>query len=416
MGRKRRRDTRSKTRKSSFSSRPKEKERKSLQKSLQNYTLRPAAREVIDEGFEATRRNYDDEQGTQTFCQILNKLASNTNIANIDEVPTVWQLNWVEVAWPSGEAKDFCTNNGERLFPSTFLMDTIGPAPKVRMNEESALKVTQTNSREELLANHAAGNQTFPAMASLKILREVKKESSNGSQLTGSQSEAAKEYVNFTVVAACDQPLNEAPSQSLLELIPFMPELTTDTACILPAPLHLVKACTHYAFQVCMPSGIVMPCQKILTLVKSTKKSQLVEIGQGYKLVTADVEDILAQDIPLAADITQKFVLSSTCTLENLPAYRLDPPRGSAQHALVTITGQVDDVFVADQVQLLNTEEAAQATTSLLKLLQLAIALNTPSVIKRIGTWTENESPSAANKCRTLGRCPTAEPLKDPFT
>ena len=63
-----------------------------------------------------------------------------------------------------------------------------------------------------------------------------------------------------------------------------------------------------------MPSGIVMPCQKIPTLVKSTKKSQLVEIGQGYKLVTADVEDILAQDIPLAADITQNFVLSSTCT------------------------------------------------------------------------------------------------------
>ena len=284
------------------------------------------------------------------------------------------------------------------------------------MNEESVLKLAQTSSREDFLANHAAGNQTFPAMASLKILREVKKESSNGSQCTGSQSEAAKEYVNFTVVAACDQPLNEAPSQSLLELIPFMPELTTDTACILAAPLHLVKACTHYAFQVCMPSGIVMPCQKILTLVKSTKKSQLVEIGQGYKLVTADVEDILAQDIPLAADITQKFVLSSTCTLENLPAYRLDPPRGSAQHALVTITGQVDDVFVADQVQLLNTEEAAQATTSLLKLLQLAIELNTPSVIKRIGTWTENESPSAAKKCRTLGRCPTAEPLKDPFT
>ena len=151
-------------------------------------------------------------------------------------------------------------------------------------------------------------------------------------------------------------------------------------------------------------------------MVKSTKKSQLVEIGQGYQLVTTDVEDVLAQDIPLTPDITQKFVLSSTCTMENLPAYRLDPPRGSAQHALVTITGQVDDDFVADQVQLLNTEEAAHATTSLLKLLQLAIELNTPSVIKRIGIWTENESPSAAKKCRTLGRCPTAEPLTDPFT
>ena len=103
----------------------------------------------------------------------MNKLASNTNIANIDEVPTVWQLNWVEVAWPSGEASDLCTNKGDRLFPSTFLMDTTGPGPRVRMNEESVLKLAQTSSREEFLANHAAGNQTFPAMASLKIIRRI---------------------------------------------------------------------------------------------------------------------------------------------------------------------------------------------------------------------------------------------------
>ena len=150
--------------------------------------------------------------------------------------------------------------------------------------------------------------------------------------------------------------------------------------------------------------------------MKSTKKSQLVVIGKGYKLVTADVEGISLRDVSqLATEDAPKFVVSSACTLENLPAYRLDPPRGGAQHALVTITGQVDNVFVVDQVQLLNTEEAAQATTSLLKLLQLAIELNAPSLLKRTETWTENDSPIAATKCRILGRCPTAEPLKNPF-
>ena len=45
-----------------------------------------------------------------------------------------------------------------------------------------------------------------------------------------------------------------------------------------------------------MPSGLVMPGQKIVSLVKSTKASQLVNIGSGFKITTRDVEDVLATD------------------------------------------------------------------------------------------------------------------------
>ena len=111
----------------------------------------------------------------------------------------------------------------------------------------------------------------------------------------------------------------------MLELIPMIPQI--DTACILCSPLRMVKACNHDAFQVCLPSGNVMPCQKFVTLVKSTKASQLQNLGRGYKLVTHDVEDVLAGDVAqLAAEAPTNFFLSSTCTLDNLPAYRLDPP------------------------------------------------------------------------------------------
>ena len=203
---------------------------------------------------------------------------------------------------------------------------------------------------------------------------------------------------------------------TLLDIIPFMPQIDNDTACILAAPLNLVKACTHYAFQIRMPKGLIMPCQKIVSLVKSTKASQLLPIGSGYKLVTREVEDVLASDASnLGLEHLKPLVLSSMCTLDNLPAYRLDPPRGGTVHALVTVTGQVDDVFVVEHVQILSAEEAVMAKSSLLKLLQVAVEINSKDPSKRISTWNEDESPAKARKCRALGRCPTGDAVKDPF-
>ena len=120
--------------------------------------------------------------------------------------------------------------------------------------------------------------------------------------------------------------------------------ITHDSACIIAAPLPLLKVGAHYAFQVRIPNGVVIPCQKIVTLIKSTKASKPVNIGHGYKLVTTDVEDFLASDIKeLVAESNNK----------------------------VTVTGKADGVFVVELVK--------------------------------------------ARKCREVGRCPTGEPMGEPF-
>ena len=380
------------------------------------------SRETIENVFQpgASGADYKDVPATQTFCQILKSMAKKTNIPGLDDGPTVWQLVWTEVAWPQGEAQDLCTKDGERLFPETFLMDATGIGPRVRMTEASALALAQVKTKEEFLQNHAAGKQTFPAMASLKIVRQMNTKSSSGaSQPADSQSQRADDdngYVNFTIVEAVDQPLTEMPTKAMLELLPLMPQLTHDSACIIAAPLQLLKKSAHYAFQVCIPNGAMIPAQKIVTLIKSTKASKLVPIGdQGFKLVTADIEDYLATDVAqLAGETDKKFTVSSTCTLENLSSYRLDPPRGGAQHALVTVTGKTDDAFVVELVQHLSAEAAAIARTSLLKLLRLAVDINS-SDLKRSAPWTTDNSPASAKKCKRLGRCPTAEPLGEPF-
>ena len=221
--------------------------------------------------------------------------------------------------------------------------------------------------------------------------------------------------MNFTIVEAVDQPLTKIPTKTMLELVPLMPQVTHDSACIIAAPLPLLKMSAHYAFQVRIPGGVVIPCQKVVTLIKSTKASKPVNIGHGYKLVTTDIEDFLASDVKqLAAESNKRFTISSTCSLENMTSYRRDPSRGKAQYAMVTVTGKADDIFVVELVQLLSAEEATNAKTSLLKLLRLAVEINS-SNLKRSAPWTADDSPVKAKKCRELGRCPTGEPTGEPF-
>ena len=56
-----------------------------------------------------------------------------------------------------------------------------------------------------------------------------------------------------------------------------------------------------------------------------------------------------------------KHTLSAICTLSNLPQYKLDPPRGGNQEALVIVTAKTEDSFVIESVQFLNSDEAVLA-------------------------------------------------------
>ena len=73
-------------------------------------------------------------------------------------------------------------------------------------------------------------------------------------------------------------------------------------------------------------------------------------LGSGFKLITPDVEDMLGTENTNQAAGQMKHTLSATCTLDNLPQYRLDPPRGGTQHALVIVTAKTDVSFVIESV------------------------------------------------------------------
>ena len=120
-------------------------------------------------------------------------------------------------------------------------------------------------------------------------------------------------------------------------------------------------------------------------------------LGSGIKLITPDVEDLLSTE-----DAGQmKHTLSAICTLENLTQYKLDPPRGGTQHALVIVTAKTDASFVVESAQLLSDEEAAQDKQPLPKVLHMATHIH-GRCRERAVEWSETCSPVAPRNASVL--------------
>ena len=361
-------------------------------------------------------RDYENEPGAQTLCKLLSDLAVTKDVQKLNEKPTLWQANWVEVGWPEGD--NLLTKEGSRLWFQTSLRDLSGQVVNAWMDEKSALSLSRLPNKEAFIENFKEGNQLFPIMSTVKVIREVKssQDASDVSQLADAKQ--TQKFVNLIIVHATDQPWNEAPTRAALEMIPLLRDLKDDTSAILPAALHMVETSPHYAFTVACTSTsdgskIFLPCQKVLALVRSSKNSKACALGSGFKLITPDVEDLLSPLDPTGRADQMKHTLSAICTLSNLPQYKLDPPRGGNQDALVIVTAKTEDSFVIESVQFLNSDEAAQVKQSLLKLLQLAIHIHIRDR-KRAVQWNDAFSPLSSRKCSRVGRSPTDAPLPDP--
>ena len=119
------------------------------------------------------------------------------------------------------------------------------------------------------------------------------------------------------------------------------------------------------------------------------------------------------QDVLANKEDNQKYTVTSTCNLDNLPQFRLEPGRGKAQHALVIVSAMKKDTIVIDQLQLLTDTEATAAENSLRQLILLARKMHFQQRKRGPHNWDNRFPPAIANKCRKLGRSPTG-PAIDP--
>ena len=364
------------------------------------HSLPQESRELIQSSFE--HQDYTEVKGTETFASLIASMSSTAGISAIDDQSTVWQMNWAEATWPTDQ--ELRTSDGTRIWFLTNVRDITGSVT-AWCNEQTALALSQLDSKDAFLAAHKDGDALFPPLASAKLVRKP----GDAQQLAGASSS-----IRLQLVQAMDQSLHEAPAKSTFDLLPLA-RACEDHACgIRPASLSKIRKSAQYALAVeeVAPNGdtVLVPCQKIVALVRSQQKSKAVRLEHGFNLITCGVQDVMGAGSG-AAQPTEEFTLTTMCTVENLSQYKLDPPRGAKQHAIITITDVTAEAnLVVEAVQHIPTDQVQRVTASFATWAQLAADLVLGTSDKRTLPWTDLSSPASAKKCRTLGRSPTDPP------
>ena len=93
-----------------------------------------ASRDVLEQ-YAFQGRYYENELGAQTPWKLLSDLTATTDVQKLNEHPTVWTANWVEVGWPVGD--NLLKKDGSELFFQTSLRDLSGQVINVWMNEKA---------------------------------------------------------------------------------------------------------------------------------------------------------------------------------------------------------------------------------------------------------------------------------------
>ena len=219
--------------------------------------------------------------------------------------------------------------------------------------------------------------------------------------------------------------------------------LTQSAESMLPATLGMIRKSDHYTMavqyitqqvppelsQVASKPGpgvpMLRPCSRAIALVLSTKRSKVLNSGDGYKLVTDDCVDYI-QNVTgdVVTDTQTKYELTCFCTLDNVTDFKLDPPKGAkSQAALISVTGVIGATtdgaeqpvkcLLIDDVHLLTLDEADAMKPMLLKMLYFAALAGQLSRKRAREPWSPTEHPAQSAACRVLGRSPTGPALPD---
>ena len=170
----------------------------------------------------------------------------------------------MEVEWPNGP--NVCRNDMSALWFKTVIIDIHGSMNDVWMDERSALALPGVSSKEAFIEVWQAGDQTFPIMASMKVVRTIDHVGGASQPATAETQRPAR----FVIVQADVQPFDEPPSQASLDLTNYRKAVSDDTSRILPAALHMIQDSPCYALQM-VSDDFTLPRQRVVALTVSSE-------------------------------------------------------------------------------------------------------------------------------------------------
>ena len=139
-------------------------------------------------------------------------------------------------------------------------------------------------------------------------------------------------------------------------------------------------------------------------MIGSETKSVTESIGEGFKVTTSAVKDLAN---PTGAS-QPGYEIIGYCNVDNLPGFRLDPPRGKPMRfAICLFTKKDDEGFHLHKWEYLEPDQVDNAVQCMRKLRKLCMGIHSTSGEKRSHSVSACTEVSPMKKARTLQAVPT---------
>ena len=295
------------------------------------------------------------------------------------KMPDVCQVMWVHCEEPEpGDNVTVGTDAAaQRVWFRTRLRDATG-ATMVNVPERMALKLTNCSDMKTFVEKHAAANLNWPLLCHTRLSRAVREVDS-------------AVYVNHTLeeVLPVSWSLTEAPNAAYLSLLQIVNMCPAHDESILFAFLSDIQENHHYGFEVIYDGHPASKCTYVLALIASASRSTTANVGEGYQVSTSSVQDFANPSAgaakPSCDDASESaYSVLGFCTLDNLPAFRLDPPRGKAiRCAVCVISRREGKAFHIHKLECLEPDQQDTAVQCFRKLRKLCSSVRPSSTEKR---------------------------------
>ena len=326
------------------------------------------------------------------------------------KMPSVVQVMWahLEEPDPDMEVKD---TTGERIWFRTPLRDATGSTP-VGIPQKFALELANASTKEDFLSKHASGQLNLPLLCHVRITRNCK-------EMAGGRGEP-QTYVNHTVASV--EPMQwsseAAPNAAYKDVLRIVNHCPPHGEGIAFAYLQDIEPDPHYGFRLSYDGRPGPLCTYVAALVCSEQKSTPSELGNaGFKVITENVKDG-ALEVTQGAAQPLCYTLVGYCTMNNLPEFKLDPPRAKkSRFALALLSRKDEEGLHIHKLECVEPEHIENAVLCMRKLRSLCKQVQPETQEKRSHAVAMADGWAAAGelkRARTLHTVPTDVSLGEP--
>ena len=351
-----------------------------------------------------------------------------SELPQAEGMPEVVQVNWVKIDEPMS-GSSILDKTGERIWFLAKMYDVTGSV-QVGIPERIALALSTAKDKEEFIKMHKAGQLQFPLFHNARLTRTAKGTSAAepgegapaSQESTESQSNTAA-YVSHILeeVTTARWSGDDAPNAAYVDIIKILRQCPRHEEALCFAALAEVQSSPHYSFEVSF-NGEPVHGSALVALLGSKEKSIVQQCGDGYKVTTKNIVDVLGDSLGLSGGGAWDAV--AYCGLEDLLEFKLDPPRGSAMRtAVATIIGlemtESSCSVILEKVQNIDATELNETTSTFKKWRTLTRHIKgSPEELenskRHAAPVMMTPSPKKVKTCRTIKRSPTASSLPSP--